>query len=207
MLAEKNWILETPIDVEQEWQRIERLYFDQYIEGKFTLIEHRRERMREFLKHVNVARSDAELIGLFEEYLFHYSQSWIAYPDVEGALSELRRRDIPLGILTNGQQLQQEAKLKQMGFSDTFETVLAIGTISQTKPHPQAFLELCAALGFQPKEVLYVGDDPYVDVLAAKNAGLESVWLNRTELPAPEGITHQISSLNDLIEFIDELPH
>ena len=50
----------------------------------------------------------------------------------------------------------------------------------------------------QPEEVMYVGDDSHNDAIAATNAGLHGVWLNRGGLETPVGINNQIQTLDSL---------
>jgi len=96
-------------------------------------------------------------------------------------------------------QEQQESKLRSMGIDEFFVSVLAIGTLSVPKPNAQAFVELCDALGCPPEEVMYVGDDPHNDAIAATNAGLHGVWLNRESLETPIGVRNQIQTLDSLV--------
>ena len=91
-------------------------------------------------------------------------------------LTALRNLGLPLAVLTNGHQSQQEAKLKAMGIFDMFESVLAIGTLTVPKPHGMAFHELSSVLGCTPDEVAYIGDDSEVDGISECN---RSGWLAR----------------------------
>lgn len=110
----------------------------------------------------------------------------------------MRELGYVLAVLTNGQQDQQERKLAKMGLSHFFSSILAIGKMTYPKPDARAFLQMCASLECEPEEVVYVGDDPHVDVLAATRAGIHGVWLNREDVPTQIGIRSQISTLNDL---------
>lgn len=202
LIAEKGWAYTNEISVGGEWHRLEDLYFAQYVAGTMTLMEHRRARMRNFLMSTDVLVNDRDLDALWDDYLRHYSNSWVAYPDVMSVLDSLKASGYKLAVLTNGQQAQQEAKLAAMGLVAHFEVVLAIGTVDALKPDRRAFEHLCRALECDAEEVLFVGDDLDYDVRASINAGLRAVWLNRDGLKAPEGITRQIQSLNDLREHI-----
>jgi FMN phosphatase YigB (HAD superfamily) len=58
-------------------------------------------------------------------------------------------------------------------------------------------------MGVLPQEVLHIGDDPHLDVVAAQQAGLQAVWLNREQKtwghethPAP----YSVNSLQALCE-------
>lgn len=195
LLHKRGWIYEGEPDLETIWQQIEQKYFSEYVAGNLTLAEHRRERMREFLQRANIHADSDNLDGLFADYLDEYSHSWIAYSDVLPALESLRESGYALAVLTNGQQEQQERKLAKMGLSHFFTSVLAIGKVVHPKPDARAFLQLCASLECKPEEVVYVGDDPQVDAVAATRAGLHGVWLNREGVQTQAGISNQISTL------------
>lgn len=198
LVEEKGWNYASSTSVGSEWHRLEDLYFAQYVAGTLTLIEHRRARMRNFLTSTDALIEERNLDALWDDYLRHYSNSWIAYPDVMSVLGNLKESGYKLAVLTNGQQAQQEAKLAAMGMTDLFEVVLAIGTVDALKPDRRAFEHLCRVFECDAAEVVFVGDDLDYDVRASINAGLKGVWLNRDELVAPEGIETQIRSLTDL---------
>lgn len=204
LLRQRGWVYEGVTEFGKEWERIERLHFADYIAGNLTLIEQRRERMREFLASAEVELPDTELDELFEEYLLLYAKSWVAFPDVRSTLDNLRHSGFRMAVLTNGQQEQQEAKLARMGLTGFFDSVLAIGTLTVPKPDARAFLELSSALGYAPDEIVYVGDEPHWDALAATKAGLRGVWLNREGQDGPDGIGTEVRTLDSLIPAIHE---
>lgn len=198
LIREKGWAYIGAESVGSEWHRIETIYFSQYAAGAMTLTEHRRARMREFLVSTDALVDEGEFDELWNNYVHHYSNSWVAYSDALAALEELRASGYKMAVLTNGQQAQQEAKLKAIGLSDMFQACLAIGTVEALKPDPRAFAQLCRVLECAPDEVLFVGDDIDVDVRASIDAGLKGVWLNRNDLPAAEGVDLQIQTLGNL---------
>lgn len=195
LLQERGWVYESSACLGEEWIRIDREYFADFVAGNLTVSEQHRLRMRDFLAAGKVAVRYAELDELVERYLFHYAKSWIAYPDVRPALERLRNSGFRLAVLTNGQQEQQEAKLVRMGIRDMFESVLAFGTLSALKPEAMAFMDLSSVFGCDPHEIAYVGDDAHADAIAATNAGLYGVWLNREGQKKPEDVEVEITSL------------
>jgi putative hydrolase of the HAD superfamily len=57
--------------------------------------------------------------------------------------------------------------------------------IGFAKPHVRCFERLAQDLDVAPREILYVGDDPLLDVAAARAAGLRTAWMNRLAHPWP----------------------
>lgn len=202
LVRDKEWTYFGNESVGREWHRLEDLYFAQYVAGTMTLVEHRRARMRNFLSSTDATVDDQDLDRLWEDYLHHYSNSWVAYTDVQAALEKLKTAGFKLAVLTNGQQAQQEAKLAAMGLTQLFEAVLAIGTVEALKPDQRAFAHLCLVLECEPNEVVFVGDDLEYDVRAAISAGLHGVWLNRDGRATPPDISTQVQSLDYLKDLL-----
>jgi len=101
------------------------------------------------------------------------------FPDVTPGLSRLRRR-YALASLSNG-----NADLACIGLDHLFAVSLNARQIGAAKPEPRCFERLARELALRPREIAYVGDDPRLDVAAARGAGLTTVWMNRRSLAWP----------------------
>ncbi len=101
------------------------------------------------------------------------------FADVTSALAALGRR-YTLASLTNG-----NADLGRVGIRDWFAVSLTAADLGAAKPHSSAFEGALRALQLPAHEVLYVGDDPHLDVHGARSAGLRTAWMNRTALAWP----------------------
>jgi len=104
------------------------------------------------------------------------------FDDVLPGLAKLRER-FTVGSVSNG-----FANLQAIGIAHHFETSIAAHQFGRAKPDPEIFHAACDALGVQPAETIYVGDDPVVDVQGAQNAGMTAVWMNRFDRPLPDHI-------------------
>lgn len=182
-----------------EWLRLEREHFDAYLSRRLSFQEQRRARLREFLTFLeHPPCPDEELDVHFSRYLNHYEQAWTAYKDAAPAVSRLKRDGISVGVLTNGDEAQQRAKLAAVDLLTSFDCVIASSTLTAPKPAAAAFAEACARLGRPPHEVIYVGDNLHTDALAAAAAGLVGVWLNRQNQPDANPRICTIRTLDDL---------
>ena len=92
-------------------------------------------------------------------------------------LKRLRMRGYKLGIITNGEVYIQRAKLDILGFSEYFDVIYVCEEHGARKPLPEPFLEAAKLANAVPGECLYVGDHPKNDILGAKGAGFETVWV------------------------------
>jgi putative hydrolase of the HAD superfamily len=104
------------------------------------------------------------------------------YADVQPALERLRTR-YTLASLSNG-----NADLELIGLARLFSVSLNARQIGAAKPHPHCFQQLARDLRLQPGNILYVGDDPLLDVEAARACGLRTAWMNRSGAPWPTGL-------------------
>ena len=196
-VAARGW--RDPGDSAAQWLRLEREHFATFTTGAITFEEQRRRRLRAFLPLVTDAGvADDDLDDLFAEYATFYESLWVAFDDAPAVLDDLAAAGYVLGVLTNGQRAQQMAKLTRVGLLDRFAVVVASSELPAGKPDPRAFTALCQRLDTSPESVMFVGDDPAVDVAGARGAGLQAVLLNRDQVGrAPDGVT-SIRSLTEL---------
>jgi putative hydrolase of the HAD superfamily len=168
-------------------------HFARYLAGEVSYQEQRRDRVREM---VDAPLSDKDADRLFAGYLASYEASWSLFSDVLPCLSSLSQ--YRLGVVSNGQGDQQRRKLKQTGIADRFECILISEECGCAKPEATIFLRACAMLGETPENSVYVGDRYDVDAQAARNAGLQGVWLDRKGEATPAHAPPIIGTLGAL---------
>jgi len=95
------------------------------------------------------------------------------FADVAPALERLRAR-YALASLSNG-----NADLARIGLQSLFSVSLNARQVGAAKPQPRCFERLAQDLGLDAGQILYVGDDPVLDVAAARAAGCVTAWMNR----------------------------
>jgi FMN hydrolase / 5-amino-6-(5-phospho-D-ribitylamino)uracil phosphatase len=115
-------------------------------------------------------------------------------PDVRPGLKRLKRT-FTLASLSNG-----NADLRRIGLDDAFALSLNARQIGTGKPDRRSFEHLAGALGLAPRAILYVGDDPWLDVEAARAAGCRSAWMNRRATPWPAELAPAELSVRDCNE-------
>jgi FMN hydrolase / 5-amino-6-(5-phospho-D-ribitylamino)uracil phosphatase len=104
------------------------------------------------------------------------------FADVSPALQRLRAR-YPLATLSNG-----NADLECIGLQHVFTVSLNARQIGAGKPERRCFERLARELGLDTAGILYVGDDPLLDVAAARGAGCRSAWMNRRARAWPDAL-------------------
>ncbi|MGH8319917.1 MAG: HAD family hydrolase [Steroidobacteraceae bacterium] len=121
------------------------------------------------------------------------------YADVQPALQRLRTR-YTLASLSNG-----NADLELIGLASLFSISLNARQIGAAKPHPRCFRQLVSDLRLEPRNILYVGDDPFLDVEAARAAGLRTVWMNRSHAPWPASLEPADLEIADCLQLAELL--
>jgi putative hydrolase of the HAD superfamily len=187
--------------LEEEWQRLEALHYDEYTRGECTFAEQRRRRvqgMRAALEREPADELTAD--AWFGSYLRHYRTAWSAFDDVLPALAALTAAhpSLALGVVTNGEAEPQRAKLAAIGLSERFRVVVASGEEDVAKPDARIFALACERLGVEHEQAAHVGDRLDLDAEAAVAAGLHGVWLDRLGgAPTPAGVV-RIQTLHEL---------
>jgi putative hydrolase of the HAD superfamily len=186
-----------------EWKRLEVLHVRRYLDGHATLHEQRRDRVREM---TGLAFTDDEADAWFVEYRMHMEAELQLFEDTLTALDHITDvLQVPMGIVTNMTTDYQVSKMAAVGLPvERFACILGTDRIPAPKPHRDAFIAGCQALGVEPgPAVVYVGDEPRTDALGAHLAGLRGVWLDRPDAltpadPAPPEWIERITTLAEL---------
>lgn len=179
------------------WREITERQWARFSAGEADFETQRRDRVRVFLER---ELTDPEADDWFARYLSHYESAWSLFPDVLPVLDALAHSHRH-AVLSNSSLTVQDRKLRSLGVHDRFETVLCAVELGVSKPDAAAFLAACDALELAPRQVAYVGDHPEIDGRGAADAGLLSVWIDRTGAHAPvraDGGPHRIVSLAEL---------
>jgi putative hydrolase of the HAD superfamily len=121
------------------------------------------------------------------------------FADVRPGLQRLASR-YSLASLSNG-----NADLGRIGLAAHFAVSLNARGVGAAKPDRRCFERLVADLDLEPHEVIYVGDDPLLDVEAARAAGMPTAWMNRTGLPWPDSLAPADIDVQDCMELAARL--
>lgn len=152
----------------------------------------RRESIRLALQR---AGEDGALAEDAFDVFFAERQRVELFDDVLPALDLLAAR-FPLVALTNG-----NADVERVGLGAYFTASITASGFGVAKPDARIFHAAAVAAGVAPEQVLHVGDDALLDVLGALDAGMQAVWVNRSEqLWQQEMQPHaEVASLAELV--------
>ena len=157
------------------------------------------------LERAGVEPTDALLAGYFETWDPHT----LTDPEAPPLLRELRRRGIKVGVLSNTMwpRSAHERVFLRDEVLDLIDAAVYTSEIAWSKPHPEAFRAVMAAVGVDdPAACVFVGDRPYDDIHGAKSIGMRAVLIPHSEVPRFEGAVPDavITRLSELLPLLDQ---
>ena len=138
---------------------------------------------RPFLRHLlhffgSRPDGEDEIPAIEAAYLRHYyalaPHRNCLYPGVASLLRMLKRKGIPIGILSDKRAAFGDAELAQSGIADLVDCATFQTGAHPYKPHPAGLRHTLALLDTAPANALYIGDAPH-DIACARNAGATAV--------------------------------
>ena len=153
----------------------------------------------------------AGLMEILEEREDNAAQASLPNRGAEKCLCTLRKKQIPVGILTRNRLKSVRKSLEQFKEAtiDDFDAIVT-REMSLPKPHPDGVIKASEQMGVSPEELLVVGDFRF-DVIAGKRAGASTVLLTNggesvmaPDDPQPD---YTISRLEDLPALLLQLRH
>ncbi|MDK8502207.1 HAD family hydrolase [Aerococcus sp. UMB1112A] len=119
----------------------------------------------------------------FQEAYQRYQKDLDLQDDMRQVLDLLKAADQAMGVITNGETAKQWAKVETMGLTDWIpeDYILVSEEVGVAKPEREIFDLVCQRMGIRPEESVYFGDNFKHDMVAAKEAGFHTVWLNHRD--------------------------
>lgn len=106
--------------------------------------------------------------------------AWELFPDVAPMLRAVKGAGTTIGIISDwGSNLH--GIVSELGLDEWIDFVLASGAIGVAKPNPAFFEVALERAGVPADRALMVGDSYRADISGAWAAGMDAVWLDRTE--------------------------
>ena len=178
------------------WRMLER--------GEITRPEVLTGRFRLLFSELSVVRDLEETQRIYES---HLSRGHYFIPDAEQLLKDLYGKYL-LYIVSNGNAVVQEGRLKSAAIAPYFEDIFISELIGADKPSEQ-FFDACFSRipDFDREQAILIGDSPTSDILGGIHAGVKTCWFNpKRRPPHPEiRADYEIESLSEVPALLKQI--
>lgn len=99
--------------------------------------------------------------------------------EVETLLIKLKKRNLKMGVITDGRPEGQRAKIKALKLEKFVDDIIVTDELGGTefrKPNPEAFRIMCQRLSVEYFEMCYVGDNILKDFIAPCKLKMKSIY-------------------------------
>ncbi len=159
-------------------------YWNDYEEGRWSRERYQVKRFCKTNDYFNLTCSEEEALEFQREYQSKVASFAELYDGVSSILSILRDSGIELGIITNGGQDTQLAKIKALKLPQWIphENIYISEAVGIEKPDIDIFQCVLESMG----DYLYIGDTWDHDIKPAVEAGFDAIYFNsRNEVVDP----------------------
>ncbi|MCC3359596.1 HAD family hydrolase [Bacillus sp. REN16] len=191
-------------------RRYSEILFDQSEAGEISQFEWQTGRIMAACKDFNIP-IDTEKATIFHETYVTEQKNITLFPEVEELLNDLYNEGKQLGILTNGEEKHQLMKIKQLGLSRWIPTEMTFisGAIGHAKPKREVFDFIKQKLALDQTKTVYIGDNFEKDIIGAKQAGWQAIWMNHRKKDLPTYATFkpdkEVHSAKELLELFAKM--
>ncbi len=170
--------------------------WDLYRNGGITKEVLRGQRFYLTLKDFGIDnRQLAETIGM--DYVTLSPLKVNLFPQAMAVLEYLFPK-YKLHIITNGFQEVQDVKIRVSGLKKYFTTIVTSEEAGIKKPNPEIFYYALKKAGAKVSESLMVGDDPEVDILGAKQVGIDQLLFDPQANFVVNSATYSVTCLDEM---------
>jgi putative hydrolase of the HAD superfamily len=169
-----------------------------------------RRLLRRLCKDYGLQRDHASLVLLGGLWYGPTAQSASLASDVIPTLTALRDAGVKLGIVTNaiwpGEVIDQH--LESLGLIEFFPVRIYSTEHAAQKPHLNLFRAALDELQLAAAETIFVGDEPAVDLLGARRAGMRCILRaknpSKRDSRLADHVIERIGQLTDIFQLIPE---
>ncbi len=192
--------IESPEVFIKKYKEINEELWAKYRTGEIKKEFLRNQRFLLSLQHFGINDSSlAESFGT--DYIEISPTKTILFPNTVKTLEYLSQK-YTLHIITNGFKEVQHVKLKNNKLDKYFDKVITSETVGYQKPNAKIFQHSLSTSNAKKEESLMIGDDLKIDILGAKSFGMNQVFFNTINTKHNEKVTHEITDLKELTEFL-----
>lgn len=147
-----------------------------------------------------------------------YREFWVphtfTHPDVERLFRALRARGLRIGVLSNTLWSRDYHRgiFERDGVLHLIDGDVYSSEIVHTKPHPEIFRAAAQSVGVSVDSCVYVGDRAFEDVHGGHLAGMRTILIPHSDIPAdqlvtlapgldtPDAVAHELLDILDILD-------
>lgn len=133
-----------------------------------------------------------------DEFLHLLPTRKALFPYTLELLQYLTNKGYHLHLITNGFEETQQSKIKYAGIDGFFGKLITSEGSQSLKPHREIFDYAIRATGAELDSSIMIGDNIEVDIIGARNAGLDQVFVNHINEITTINPTFTVHSLKEL---------
>lgn len=132
------------------------------------------QHFNDIFNHFGINVSDFEqFIKVYKKNYFDFINDSELYEGVTEVLSQLKKNDYKISLLTTKAQDQAEKIITHFNLDKYFDLIMGRRDGIPHKPSPEPLLMICRELNIEPPETIMIGDTE-LDILCGKNAGAKT---------------------------------
>ncbi len=136
----------------------------------------------------------------WKDLMHEYVDKIKVYPDVHEILDWLKER-FPVVLTSNAGREFIDIEMEATGLGRYFSRIFsATSDFGEVKKMAGFYRRICEALGFQPQEMVHIGDHYEFDFLAPRSLGIHAFYLDRSGVKNGEFIISDLRELEKRLE-------
>ncbi|WP_036477957.1 HAD-IA family hydrolase [Myxosarcina sp. GI1] len=131
---------------------------------------------------IEVLDNFTDFNAFFDELYAHFAtkKPWYIYSDVVPSLKKWRQQGIQLGVISNF-DTRLNTVLKLFDLDLFFSSITVSSIVGSAKPDKKIFQAALAKHNINASQAYHIGDSFNADYQGAKNIGIKSFWLDRSQ--------------------------
>ena len=159
---------------------------------------------RAALQHT-AARLGLNMTAAAEDRLMNQYRHLSAFAENHEVLTELSRRGVVTGTLSNGDPNMLAVAVKSAGFASLLRHVISVDAVRRYKTDPAAYALGPSTLGLPARDILFVSSNAW-DAIGATWFGYTTLWVNRTGAPPEQLGTEPTFTGRNLRDVLTHFP-
>lgn len=183
------------------YKKINQKYWERFRKGFVSRSDLRWKRMQSTF--LEFKKFDDELsVKLGEAYLDKLPTKTHLFPHAIKVLDHCRDKNYELHLITNGFEETQIKKITTSGIDSYFDEMISSERALCSKPNAEIYEFAMRQTNTTADKSLMIGDHFDVDIVGAKNVGMDQVYFNPQKRNNNDGATYEISCLSELLEIL-----